>query len=146
MTVTWPFWNEKRISDVYENIYIRTFVEDWFKIASKLAKEINLVKEKNKLILDIGSGEGHTTKQILDRVKGNYICDLLETDKVALERSKKFLESENNVGEIIYGGVETIKTKEKYDVIYTSHTNYYWSDKKELYDLYLKNILDAAQK
>jgi len=146
MTITWPFWNEKRISDVYENIYIRTFVEDWFKIASTLAKEINSVKVENKLILDIGCGEGHTTKQILDRVKGNYVCDLLETDNVALEKANKFLKMENNVGEVIYGGVEIVNISEKYDVIYTSHTNYYWSDNKEQYDLYLENILDTVKK
>ncbi len=145
MTITWPFWNEKRISDVYENIYIRTFVKDWFNIVNVLAKEINSVKSKNKLILDIGCGEGHTTKQILDRVKGNYVCDLLETDQSALEKAKKFLHVENNIGKIIYGGVETISSVNDYDVIYTSHTNYYWSENKEQYDLYLLNILNAVK-
>jgi len=146
MSIIWPFWNEKGISDVYENIYIRTFREDWFKIASIVAKEINSVKDNNKLILDIGCGEGHTTKQILDRVNGNYICDLLEPDQTILEKAKKLLKVENNVGEVIYGGVETVNVIEKYDVIYTSHTNYYWSDNKEKYNLYLKNILNAVKK
>lgn len=145
MTITWPFWNEKRISDVYENIYIRTFVEDWLKIVNEISKEINSTKVGNKLVLDIGSGEGHTTKQILDRVKGNYVCDILEIDEKALDKAKIFLQTENNIGEVIYGGVDKINVKNKYDVVYTSHTNYYWSDNINKYDLYLKNIVDSIK-
>jgi len=40
----WHFWGDKEFSDVYENIYIRGMLEDWFKIVSEVVKEINLVK------------------------------------------------------------------------------------------------------
>ena len=35
----WHFWGEKQFEDVYENIYIRTSMEDWFKIVKEIAKD-----------------------------------------------------------------------------------------------------------
>ena len=70
----WNFWGEKEISDVYENIYIRSVMEDWFDIVFEIVKEFSSVKkDSKKQIVDIGCGEGHTTKQILDRIEKNYI-------------------------------------------------------------------------
>lgn len=146
MSTIWPFWNEKRISDVYENIYIRTNVEDWFVIVETLAKEINSTKADNLKILDVGCGEGHTAKQILDRVQKEYICDLLETDNPVLERAKSFLQVENKPGEIFHGGVELLNFNEKYDVVYTSHTNYYWGANEDHYRLQLDNIYNSVKK
>ncbi len=145
MTTIWPFWNEKRISDVYENIYIRTFVEDWFLIVAKLAEEISNTGGDYLKILDIGCGEGHTAKQILDRVKKDYVCDLLETDNAALERAKSFLQVENKPGEIFNGGVEILSFKNEYNVIYTSHTNYYWGVNEDHYKIQLDNVYTAIK-
>lgn len=36
----WAFWGDRQIVSVYGNIYLRTFVEDWFEIVDNIAKEI----------------------------------------------------------------------------------------------------------
>lgn len=141
MTI-WPFWGEKQFSDVYENIYIRSFVEDWFGIVDVIAREINSLKRDLKLILDVGCGEGHTTKQILDRITGEYICDLLEPDADALTSAQTFLAVENSIGEIFPQALAEFESNKKYDVIFTSHTNYYWSIDENDYQQQLKKLLD----
>lgn len=136
----WHFWGEKEFSDVYENIYIRSVMEDWFNIVFEIVNEINLQKSTKKQILDIGCGEGHTTKQILDRIEGNYICDLLEPNENALTSAEAFLTPENNVGEIYPRTLATFKTNKKYDIVFTSHTNYYWALNEKDYDTQLKKL------
>ena len=135
----WHFWGEKSFADVYENIYIRTKLEDWFKIVFSIVGEINYLGGK-KTILEIGCGEGHTTKQILDRIKGDYICDILEPDKNALNIGKAFLKSENKIGEIFETTLANLKTNKKYGIVFTSHTNYYWAVNKKDYDEQLKKL------
>ncbi len=137
----WHFWGEKEFSDVYENIYIRALTKDWFDIVSQVVKEVDSVKTKGKKILDIGCGEGHTTKQILDRIKGNYICDLLEPNENALASAEAFLAPENNIGELYLRSLATFNTKRKYDIIFTSHTNYYWALNQKDYDRQLKKLI-----
>ena len=34
----WVFWGDRQMVSVYGNIYLRTFVEDWFKIIDVMAK------------------------------------------------------------------------------------------------------------
>lgn len=136
----WHFWGEKEFSDVYENIYIRSFIEDWFKIVYQIVNEVDTQESNNKLILDIGCGEGHTTKQILDRIKGDYICDLLEPNSNALMSAEAFLAPENNIGECFPRSLSTFKTDKKYDVIFTSHTNYYWGFNDKDYNLQLSKL------
>ncbi|MDO8590311.1 MAG: class I SAM-dependent methyltransferase [bacterium] len=138
----WHFWGEKEFSDVYENIYIRSFAEDWFGIVAEIVKEINTQNSPNKLVLDIGCGEGHTTKQILDRVEGDYICDLLEPNQNALSSAKAFLTLENNIGECFPGSLATFKTDKKYDIVFTSHTNYYWGLNEKDYNAQLSKLPD----
>lgn len=137
----WHFWGEKEFSDVYENIYIRSVVEDWFNIVFVLAKEINKKKGK-KNILDVGCGEGHTTKQILDRISGQYTCDLLEPNQNALQTAEAFLTPENNIGGIYPRALATFNPDKKYDVIFTSHTNYYWALNQKDYDRQLKKAAE----
>lgn len=138
----WHFWGEKEFSDVYENIYIRALTEDWFEIISAIVSEIDVVKSNGKKsILDIGCGEGHTTKQILDRVKSNYICDLLEPNESALASAEAFLTAENNIGELFPRSLASFKTKKQYDIIFTSHANYYWALNQKDYDWQLKKML-----
>jgi len=36
----WQFWGDRQILSVYGNIYLRTFVEDWFKIVEAFASKI----------------------------------------------------------------------------------------------------------
>lgn len=136
----WHFWGEKEFSDVYENIYIRTLVEDWFKIVLEIVKEINYQSSNRKRILDIGCGEGHTTKQIIDRINGNYICDLLEPNKNALKSAEAFLAPENNIGESFPQTLSAFKTEKKYDIVFTSHTNYYWALNQKDFDAQLKKL------
>lgn len=136
----WHFWGEKEFSDVYENIYIRSFVEDWFAIVNKMVDEINSQKTIKKLILDIGCGEGHTTKQILDRIQEGYVCDLLEPSENALTSAEAFLTPENNIGECFPRGLATFKTDKKYDIVFTSHTNYYWGINEKDYNIQLAKL------
>ena len=105
----WHFWGEKEFSDVYENIYIRSYVEDWFNIVFEVAKEINSLTVGEKKIIDIGCGEGHSTKQVLDRVEGDYICDLLDPNENALNSAEAFLTPENVVSEIFQEHSQLLK-------------------------------------
>jgi len=136
----WNFWGDKEFSDVYENIYIRSFVEDWFGIVAEMVKEINSIDSPKKLILDVGCGEGHTTKQILDRISGDYTCDLLEPDANALASAEAHLTPENSIGERFPRSLATFKSDKKYDVIFTSHTNYYWALNQKDYDQQLAKL------
>ena len=136
----WPFWGEKKFANVYENIYIRSSVEDWFNLVAEVAREIDSVSANPKHILDVGCGEGHTTKQVLDRVTGEYVCDLLEPDADALASAVTFLKQENTIGESFAEPLSTFTTEKKYDVIFTSHTNYYWSDEQVGYDAQLEKL------
>lgn len=129
----WVFWGDRQISGVYENIYLRTFVEDWFNIVKDLAKEV-----KGKYLLDVGCGEGHTTKQLLNRLKIDYVCDILEPNEKALNFAKTFLSFENKIGESFANSLASLKTTKKYDTVFTSHTNYYWASKENDF----KNQLD----
>jgi len=136
----WYFWGDKQFASVYENIYIRTFVEDWFEIVKFMAKEIS-----GGDIIDIGCGEGHTTKQILDRIKGDYNCDLLEPNKKALNSAEKFLKFENNLGKSYVDTLEDFGPKKKYDSVFTSHTNYYWSSNEEDYQKQLDKLIQMVK-
>jgi len=131
----WTFWGDRQLVSVYGNIYLRTFVEDWFHIVEKLASEI-----KGRLILDMGCGEGHTTKQVLDRLNGEYVCDLLEPNKGALNSALGFLKQENKIGNHFADTLASFKPAKKYDSVFTSHTNYYWADKESDYN----SLLDKA--
>jgi len=124
----WTFWGDRQIVSVYGNIYLRTFVEDWFKIVDAMAKEV-----KGEKLLDLGCGEGHTTKQILDRLKQKYTCDLVEPNESALNSAKSFLSFENKIGESFVDTLANFKTNKKYDTIFTSHTNYYWANDEQQY-------------
>ena len=137
----WHFWGEKEFSDVYENIYVRTFVEDWFNIVQAIAHELS----GSKKILDIGCGEGHTTKQVLDRVDGNYECDLLEPDKNALINAEHFLKTENNIRNCFVNTLATFKPIRKYDAVFTSHTNYYWAFNEKDYQMQLDKLATLIQ-
>lgn len=131
----WTFWGDRQLVSVYGNIYLRTFVEDWFKIVDILAREL-----KGREFLDIGCGEGHTTKQVLDRLNREYTCDLLEPNKEALALAKTFLGFENKIGNSFASTLSSFKPIKKYDSVFTSHTNYYWADNETEY----KKQLDKA--
>lgn len=131
----WVFWGDRKIEGVYENIYLRTFTADWFNIVERIASLF-----KGKKFLDIGCGEGHTTKQILDRLEQDYLCDILEPNEKALLSAKEFLSFENKIGDSFLDTLESLKFKNQYDTVFTSHTNYYWSDNEEDY----KKQLDKA--
>lgn len=144
----WHFWGEKEFSDVYENIYIRAVSEDWLKIIFKVVKEISVRRPTNKKlrILDIGCGEGHTTKQILDRLNRPYICDLLEPNENALASAEAYLKAENNIGDLYATSLAAFNPKKKYDIVFTSHTNYYWALNERDYDRQLKKLLSFLDK
>lgn len=131
----WHFWGEKEFSDIYENIYIRSMMEDWLGIVLQIVKEIDAVQKSGEVkIIDIGSGEGHTIKQILDRIKGQYICDLVEPNKNALATAEAMLAPENNIGNLYPLSLATFKPEKAYDVVFTSHTNYYWAFNEKDYN------------
>ncbi len=138
----WHFWGEKQFADVYENIYLRTFMEDWFTIVKFFAKELTGYRK----IIDIGCGEGHTTKQILDRISGEYECDLLEPNKNALANGKAFLFAENNIKDTYIKTLGVFQPTKKYDAVYTIHTNYYWSFTQKDFDNQLDKLIEMTSK
>lgn len=137
----WVFWGDRQIVSVYGNIYLRTFVEDWFKIVDTMAKEV-----KGEKLLDLGCGEGHTTKQILDRLKQKYTCDLIEPNESALKSAKNFLSFENNIGESFVDTLASFKPNKKYDTVFTSHTNYYWASDEQEYKKQLDKAISLLDK
>ncbi len=137
----WTFWGDRQLVSVYGNIYLRTFVEDWFKIVDTLAKEV-----KGEKILDLGCGEGHTTKQILDRLKQKYVCDLIEPHESALSSARAFLNFENNIGESFVDTLASFKPNKKYNSVFTSHTNYYWANEEESYKKQLDKAISLVDK
>jgi len=137
----WTFWGDRQLVSVYGNIYLRTFVEDWFKIVDVMAKDV-----KGEKLLDLGCGEGHTTKQILDRLKQKYVCDLIEPNESALNSAKKFLSFENKIGESFVDTLSSLKSNKKYDTIFTSHTNYYWASDEQEYKRQLDKIMSLLDK
>jgi len=137
----WQFWGDRKILSVYGNIYLRTFVGDWFKIVEIIASKI-----KGYTILDLGCGEGHTTKQILDRLKQDYICDLVEPNKSALKSAETFLNFENKIGEAFPETLSSFKSNKKYATVFTSHTNYYWAKDEKDYIKQLDKLLLLVDK
>ncbi|MDP1694778.1 MAG: class I SAM-dependent methyltransferase, partial [Candidatus Woesearchaeota archaeon] len=137
----WVFWGDRQIVSVYGNIYLRTFVEDWFKIVDTMAQEI-----RGEKLLDLGCGEGHTTKQILDRVKEKYTCDLMEPNESALNSAKLFLSFENKIGESFVDTLSSFKPDKKYDTVFTSHTNYYWANDEQEYRKQLEKAVYLLDK
>ena len=144
----WHFWGEKEFSDVYENIYIRGVNEDWLNIIFAITKEISKYRPlKKKLrILDVGCGEGHTAKQILDRIDRPYVCDLLEPSKSALATAEANLRQENKIGDVYVQSLATFKPEHTYDIIYTIHTNYYWALNKKDYERQLLKLTSFLSK
>ena len=140
--LAWTFWPEKEFTDVYENIYVRAFTEDWFKIVLAVAGGL----EGHSLLLDIGCGEGHTTKQILDRIHTPHTCDLLEPHKDALMSAQSFLQKENNVGDTHAVTFKDFEPRKTYDAVFTSHTNYYWSEDEKGYTVLLEKFLGLVHK
>tara|TARA_Y100000310_G_scaffold316947_1_gene369244 strand:- start:2108 stop:2869 length:762 start_codon:yes stop_codon:yes gene_type:complete len=137
----WVFWGDRQIVSVYGNIYLRTLVEDWFKIVNTIAEEV-----KGEKLLDLGCGEGHTTKQILDRLNQEHTCDLLEPNEPALNSAKKFLSFENNIGDSFIDTLASFKSKKKYDTVFTSHTNYYWASNEQEYKKQLNKAISLLEK
>jgi len=136
----WTFWGDRQLVSVYGNIYLRTFIEDWFKIVDTFAREL-----RGKIFLDIGCGEGHTTKQLLDRLHREHTCDLLEPNKEALLSAKSFLSFENKIGDSFVGNLSNFKPTKKYDSVFTSHTNYYWADNEVDYQKQLDKAISLVK-
>jgi len=116
-------------------------MEDWFKIVKEIVKELTGFK----VIIDIGCGEGHTTKQILDRLDGDYECDLLEPDKNALANGKVFLFPENNIKDCYVKTLDLFEPERKYDAVYTIHTNYYWAFNERGFVKHLDKLMDMIK-
>ncbi len=141
MNNLWPFWSEKRFPSSYENIYVRASREDWFTIIKTLDSQ--LANHSN--LLDVGSGEGHTTKQILDRLPNSYECDLLEPNPDALALSVLYLKVENRIRNTYCSTLKDFTPETKYDAVYTSHTNYYWAPDEKSYQQQLLKFLDLSK-
>jgi hypothetical protein len=75
------FWSPERQTC---EIYLRTNRQDWFAAIDKIVEEIDTAKT----LIDVGSGDGHSTRQILARSLHHLEYDLLEPDSAALARSQ----------------------------------------------------------
>ena len=133
----WPFWGEKRYADIYENIYIRTNMEDWHRIICEIASQLTDKPD----FLDIGCGEGHTTKQIADRIQTLHTFDILEPDADALAAATRFLMNENSLGIAFNTTLANLSTTKTYDAVISSHTNYYWSEDRDTYNQQLDKLI-----
>ncbi len=119
------FWTSKR--STYEG-YLRTRREDWFSATRKIVQQLRGRAE----ILDIGSGDGHSTLQVLSLLKTNPVCHLLEPDRQALVASKERLK-EFRIGKLYCNTLARFlhaDKEEKFDAAFAIHTNYYWGAAK----------------
>jgi len=97
-------------------------------------------------MVNIGCGEGHSTKQFLDRVNEGYTCDLVEPNKNALLTAEKTLRIENNIGKIYPTTLADFKPDKHYDIAFTSHTNYYWAGSEGGYRTLLNKLISLLKK
>jgi hypothetical protein len=117
MSIKWNIWgtNER----IYEEVYLRCDRKNWHAVAKDMAKSIKGLR----YTADLGSGNGHSTRQVLDILNYNdYKCDLFEPDSIALEESKK-LTALCNVNSFVNSGAKEIgELRNKYDsIFYCSH-------------------------
>jgi hypothetical protein len=114
------FWTPERRT--FEG-YMRTDRHDWFDAVRLIVNEIGTAKR----IIDIGSGDGHSTRQILARLQPEYLCDILEPDPQGIAHSRAILK-ECSVGEMHQETLHEFlrETRKQYDIAMAIHSNYYW--------------------
>ena len=69
----------------------------------------------------------------------------MEPDKNALIYAESFLSPENNVKNFYPVILANFRTKEKYDFVFTSHTNYYWAFNDKDYQSQLKELISLLK-
>ena len=135
----WVFWDQGNDRGPYEDVYSRTRREDWIRIVRFMVDQMT----GSKQILDIGSGDGHSTRQILERLRrknGGFLCDLLEPSEIALKQSLEFL-SGYPIGESFATEVAKFQTERRYDAMFTVHSNYYWAKDEDSYNQCLDQLM-----
>lgn len=120
------WWNSKRQTS---EVYLRTNRKDWFNAVEKISQEIKNAKS----IIDIGSGDGHSTRQILANTgEHDFELSLLEPSKEGLEKSKQTLKEYKIVELINKRFLNFLKEENNksrhYDVALLIQSNYYLGD------------------
>jgi len=117
----YSWWSQENLT---HELYLNTYRDDWFAIARMLASAL----EGGRELLDIGTGDGHTTEQLLSRLKGRYICDLVDPDarglQIAMQRLKGFPIRDTRAMTITN---YLATTDRKWDRMLAVHSNYYWT-------------------
>ena len=62
-----------------------------------------------------------------------------------LSSGKKFLKSENKIGKVYLNTLKKFNTNKRYDIVFTSHTNYYWAKKEKDYDAQLDKLIGLVK-
>ncbi|MEK6952178.1 MAG: hypothetical protein AABX29_04120, partial [Nanoarchaeota archaeon] len=75
------FWEKPERSTC--EVYLRTHREDWFNAVETIASNL-----PNGILLDVGSGDLHSTRQILAQAPQITYCDVIEPDNAACKRAK----------------------------------------------------------
>ena len=138
------FWKEERKTS---ETYLRTNRGDWNNALRIITNEIGAAKK----LLDIGSGDGHTTRQILSRLSQNHVCDLLEPNSKAVNISKNMLKEFPIKQFFQQKLIDFLSENKKYDLSYSIHSNYYWGKNKKgqsikQYIVCLDGIVNVAPK
>lgn len=135
------WWSPKRQTT---ETYLRTNRKDWFAAVRKISKEI----ENSKRIIDIGCGDGHSTRQILAFTgKKDFDLTLVEPSKEGIKKSKKWLKDYNIVKTFRKRLCDLKSKKGAYDVALLIHSNYYLGrdGKSDTEKTYLESLKKLAQ-
>ncbi|MFA5879884.1 MAG: methyltransferase domain-containing protein [Candidatus Margulisiibacteriota bacterium] len=143
----YEFWDQEQ--NYYQKFFGLIFPNDLNTIRSAIAKKINDIKKEELNWLDIGTGDGWTLSNILDRVPNKKInLFIIEPSEFTVDTLKKRLESYKNVTfNIITKKFDSELIKDKvFDCATIMHACYYLADHKEEYQAIYQDIYKSLNK
>lgn len=142
------FWDGG--SKIHYEFDRRTDHTDWMTAVTDVVSKLirNTGTAQNIKILDIGAGDGLTTKQITDKLTEDYnykiIIDAIEPSRTALDIFCKQKFNKNvKVRSTINSPWVPEAVHDRYDLVFLVHSAYYLANTKEEYEQSINSILSS---